>query len=109
MQTQEERAGWQVSAWEAWFADPQLLASTPYNLMGPRIQGFPWVDPAGERLPVFTETKILRCKLLDETCRGCLVRPPATQPQAILHVQYQSASFASSLHLASCLVPRRCF
>ena len=26
----------QVSAWEAWFADPQLLSSCPFNLEGPR-------------------------------------------------------------------------
>ena len=34
--TEEERAGWQVSAWEAWYDDPQLLAACPFNLEGPR-------------------------------------------------------------------------
>jgi hypothetical protein len=34
--TEEERAGWQVSAWQAWYDDPQLLAACPFNLEGPR-------------------------------------------------------------------------
>ena len=32
--TEEERAGWQVSAWEAWFADAQVMAACPFLLAG---------------------------------------------------------------------------
>ena len=88
--TEEERASWQVSAWQAWFDDPQLLAACPFDLEGPRIQGFPWIDPSGKRLPVFTETEALRCKLLLETCRNCLTAlPDAREPNVTGQVSLQ--------------------
>ena len=74
--TEDERAGWQVSAWQAWFDDPQLLAACPFDLEGPRIQGFPWIDSSGKRLPVYTETKALRCQLL-----RCLLGLAAAVPR----------------------------
>ena len=91
--TEEQRAGWQVSAWQAWFDDPQLLAACPFDLEGPRIQGFPWIDPSGQRLPVFTETKALRCQLLDETCRNCLTAlPDAREPNVTGEVSLEACS-----------------
>jgi hypothetical protein len=70
--TEEQRAVWQVSAWEAWNADSQVVAVTPFNLEGPRIAGFAWLNASGARLPVFTETVALRCRLYSASCKNCL-------------------------------------
>jgi hypothetical protein len=54
----------------------QVLAATPFNLEGPRIAGFAWINASGARLPVFTETVALRCKLYPESCKNCLTALP---------------------------------
>lgn len=70
--TEEQRAAWQVLAWQAWYHDPQLLASCPFLLQGGQWwpKGLPWTAKDGQtKLPVFNATVDLRCKLLPETCK----------------------------------------
>lgn len=94
--TEEERANWQVEAWQAWNADPQLLASCPFDLMGPRIAGFPWINASGTRLPVFTDTVELRCRLLPETCVNCLAaEPDPLEPSLTGRVSLQECNSTS--------------
>ena len=69
--TEADRANWTVQAWAAWHADPQVNAACPFLLEGTQWEkkGFPWIAADGAtRLPVYTETVALRCKLLPWTC-----------------------------------------
>ena len=69
--TEEDRANWTAHAWTTWHDDLQVEASCPFLLEGAQWwpKGFPWIAADGiSRLPVYTESVALRCRLLPETC-----------------------------------------